>query len=80
MKLQQGRPADTTNRLDKEIRTYELPDQTGSSILIPAFKIPIPSGIRISVQQHANPNASKMSASGSLMHTQTSARMRAPVR
>ncbi len=29
MKLQQGRPADTTNRLDKEIRTYDLLDRLG---------------------------------------------------
>ena len=29
MKLQQGRPADTTNRLDKEIRTYDLLERLG---------------------------------------------------
>lgn len=29
MRLQQGRPADTTNRLDKEIRTYDLLDCLG---------------------------------------------------
>ena len=29
MKLQQGRPADTTNRLDKEIRTYDLMERLG---------------------------------------------------
>lgn len=29
MKLQQGRPADTTNRPDKEIRTYDLLDRLG---------------------------------------------------
>ena len=29
MKLQQGRPADTTKRLDKEIRTYDLLERLG---------------------------------------------------
>lgn len=29
MELQQGRPSDTTNRLDKEIRTYDLLDRLG---------------------------------------------------
>lgn len=29
MELQQGRPTDTTNRLDKEIRTYDLLDRLG---------------------------------------------------
>ena len=29
LELQKGRPADTTGRLDKEIRTYDLLDKLG---------------------------------------------------
>mgnify|MGYP007059263438 CR=1 FL=1 len=29
LELQKGRPADTTGRLDKEIRTYDLLDRLG---------------------------------------------------